>query len=94
MTEISGKDQRKLSSASKTSMMMDPSKKYVWMGSTRNWQIMIWGLKKTTTSTAEKVSVLTRRVYVEEAAEKQLAQNIHASSALRSPEIYDDPAQV
>lgn len=85
--EISGKDQRKLSSANKTSMM-DPSKKWVWMGSTRTWQI-IWGLKKTISSIGDRVSVLTRRVYVEEAGDKQLIQNICASLALRSPEIYD-----
>ena len=87
--EISTECNRELSSASKTSVMMGPPKKWVWMGSTRNWQIILPGLMQTTSSIAEKISVLISRVYVEEAGDKQLIQNICASLTLGSLEFYD-----
>lgn len=59
------------------------------MGSTRNGQIILLGLRKTTSFIAEKVSVLIRRVYVEEAGDKQLIQNICGSLTLKSLEFYD-----
>lgn len=79
--EISRECNRKLS--------VGPTKKLVWMGSTSKWPITLPGLRKTASSIVEKVSVLIRRTFVEDAGGKQLNQDICASLKLRSLQFYD-----